>query len=177
MKKSTFLLLVCFSPTAAIAQDENPVRTQLAEIDFLVGHWDVSVETRLSSGGLWESSTGSSQITRTVDSAVLEEDFTGTREGRPFLTKSLLAVNNLTLRYQRVFVDSEHGALVDYDGRRQADSLIFDKTWFYPSGASVQLRVVYRFVSRDEFLVESMRRPEKESSWDVTGRMRYTRAR
>jgi hypothetical protein len=85
-------------------------------------------------------------------------------------------VNNLTLKYQRVFIDSEHGALVDFEGEMTGDSLIFDRTWTYPSGAKVQLRVVYTFISRNEITIESMRKPELNSAWDVTGRMRYVRA-
>ncbi len=165
-----------FIVTCALAQDDNPGKKKMAEIDFLVGQWNVSSEIRLSAQGPWESSEGVSRITRTVGSTVLEEDFSGSREGRPFSTKSLLAVNNQTLRYQRVFVDSEHGSLIDFDGQKRADSLVFDRTWIYPSGASVQLRVVYKFISRDTVIVESMRKPEKEPSWDVTGRMRYARA-
>ena len=159
-----------------LTQDENVARQKLADIDFLVGKWNVVVETRLSAQGPWETSQGRSHITRTVGSTVLEEDFSGTRESRPFSTKSLLAVNNLTFRYQRVFVDSEHGALIDFEGEKHADSLVFDRTWTYPSGAKVQLRVLYKLISPNELTVESMRKPEKDSSWDVTGRMKYSRA-
>lgn len=177
MKKPFRLFLpLFFIATSASGQDENPAKKKMAEIDVLAGQWNVSVETRLSAQGPWESSRGISQIIRTVGSAVLEEDFVATREGRPFNSKSLLAVNNLTLKYQRVFVDSEHGALIDFEGEKKADSLIFDRTWTYPSGAKVQLRVVYRFISRDEITLESMRKPEHETAWDVTGRTKYTRA-
>ena len=178
MSKSIFLSLpLFFIATCAFAQDENPGKKKLAEIDFLVGQWNVSVDARLSAQGPWESSAGISQISRTVGSTVLEEDFSGTREGRPFSAKSLLAVNNQTLRYQRVFVDSEHGLLVDFDGEKRADTLVFDKTWILVSGASVQLRVVYRFISRDEVTVENMRKSGQDSLWDVTGRMKYSRAK
>ncbi len=45
----------------------------------------------------------------------------------------------------------------------------------YPDKSTVQLRVVYKIISPDEFIVENMRMPQNTSSWDVTGRMRYVR--
>lgn len=170
-------LPLLFIVSLAFAQEENPARKKLSEIDVLAGRWDVALEFRLTSQGPWESSMGRSLIRKTVDAALLEEDFTGTRRGHPFFAKSLFAVDNLTLKYQGVFVDSEHGALIEYEAEKHADSLVFDRTWTYPGGANVQLRVVYRFISHDEILVERMRKPENTSAWDVTGRMKYTRAK
>ena len=104
------VLLVAF---CSIAQENTEGRKRIRAIDALVGQWIVSVEARLSAKGPWENSRGRSDIARTTGSTILEEDFTGTREGRPFQAKCLLAVNNLTLKFQRIFADSEHGALID----------------------------------------------------------------
>jgi hypothetical protein len=57
------------------------------------------------------------------------------------------------------------------------DSLYFDKTWIHTNGSSVKLRVVYRIISKDEFVLESMRMPQQATEWDITGRMQYTRVK
>jgi len=171
----TLLMVVFLGAIPLAAQEENPARKKLAEIDALVGDWNVSVEFRLTALGPWESSKAQARITKTTGSALLEEDFTGTRRGHPFYAKSLIVVDNLTLKYQGAFLDSEHGALIEYEGEKRADSLIFDRTWSYPNGAKVYLRAVYLFVSDNEIHVERMRKPEGTEVWDVTGRWVYKR--
>jgi hypothetical protein len=93
------------------------------------------------------------------------------------LCKTIFAVNNRSGSYQRMFVDSEHGALIDFEGTKNGESFMFDKLWTYPNGNTVKLRVVYKIISNDEFKVESMRMPQGTSEWDVTGRMKYKRVK
>ncbi|HEV8286407.1 MAG TPA: DUF1579 family protein [Chitinophagaceae bacterium] len=116
MKRSFYFFLFVVIHLFCYSQDE--AKRRLKDIDFLAGEWKAHVEARLSAQGPWDTSEGRSIIKKAVNTTVLEEDFTGTREGKPFLVKSLVAVNNLTLKYQRIFIDSEHGTLVDYDGEK-----------------------------------------------------------
>src|SRR5262245_15230051 len=106
---------------------QHNTKEKLAEVGFLVGRWNVEVEARLSQQGPWETSKASSFIKLILDSALLEEEFTGTREGKPFLSKTFFAVNTQTNRFQRVFIDGSHGVLVDFEGVREKDKVIFDK--------------------------------------------------
>jgi hypothetical protein len=129
-------------------------------LETVVGNWTVKVEARLSVNGPWETSMGSSVISRVVDGNIIDENFTGTRMEKSFIAKSLLAVNNLNGKLQRVFMDSGHGGMVDFEGQKEDEhNFVFDKTLTYPNGNSVKLRIVYTILSENKFSVESMRMP------------------
>lgn len=173
MKKviAVFVLHI-FVIDISFAQD---TKSKLAELDFLTGYWLVTTETRLSANGPWESDNGTAVITKTTGASAIEEDYTGILQNKSFMTKSIIAYNRFSQKFQRMFIDSEHGVLIDYQGEKKADTIYFDNTWIYPDKSTVQLRVVYKIISPDEFIVENMRMPQNTSSWDVTGRMRYVR--
>ena len=176
MKKILFLVLAfVVSNSNSLAQAEDDIKQKLAELDYFSGVWTVQVEARLSAKGPWDTSNARSVMIKTMAAKLVEEDFTGTRVGKLFLAKTVFAVNNLTGKYQRIFADSEHGALIDFEGEKSGNSFIFDKLWTYPNKSTVKLRIVYTIVSAGEFRVESMRMPEGTTGWDVTGRMKYTR--
>lgn len=150
-------------------------KINLTELDFLVGTWKVKVDSRLSAQGPWEKTEATSTVRKTLNGTLIEEEFNGTRENKPFLIKTLFAINSASNRYQRVFADSEHGVLIEFEGEKNEDTIRFDKTWTYSNGSAVKLRVVYHIISKDEFVIETMRMPDQVKEWDVTGRMKYMR--
>ena len=168
-----FILVLLAICTNSIGQESRKVK----ELFFLTGDWNIDVESRLSMQGPWESSKARSVIRFTLDSALIEEEYTGTREGKPFLAKTLFAVNNMTNNFQRMFIDAPHGVLVDFEGSKLGDSLVFDKNFQYANGNVVKLRVVYKILSNDDVVVESMRMPQNSTTWDINGRMKYRRAK
>jgi uncharacterized protein DUF1579 len=171
-----FFRLISILPIAVTCHgQEGGLEQMLRDLDVLVGEWNVKVEARLSPQGPWDTSVAWSIIQKTAGGRVIEEDITGSRQSRPFAIKCLLAINNQTLKYQRIFVDSEHGTLIDFVGNKKDKDFIFDKEWIYANQSKVKLRVVYKTISPDEFVVENMRMPDGSSAWDITGRMRYTR--
>jgi len=171
-----FCVLMVWIAVAIMANvDAQEVMTQLPQLEKMIGSWDVVSERRLSANGPWETTRGKSTITKTVHSTLIEEDYSGTLDNKPLSIKTIIAFNRFVNKFQKIFIDSEHGMLVDYEGVKQGDSLLFDKLWTYPSKSTVKLRVVYTFISSDEFTVENMRMPENTIAWDVTGRMRYKR--
>jgi len=176
MKNLVSLAFILFVVIKSHGQERGQEH-MLEDLSSLVGNWDVQVEVRLSAQGPWDTSVAKSTIRKTVGAKIVEEDLTGSRVNRPFTIKCLLATNNQTLKYQRIFVDSEHGTLIDFDGNKSGNDFIFDKEWTYANQSKVKLRVVYKLISANEFIVENMRMPEGSSSWDVTGRMRYIRIR
>ena len=167
------ILLACVFNGHLVAQESVKVK----ELHFLAGNWNIDVESRLSMQGPWESSKAKSTIRFTLDSSLIEEEFVGTRQEKPFLAKTLFAVNNMTYKFQRMFIDAPHGVLVDFEGIKSGDSLVFDKNFQYANGSVVKLRVVYRILSDDRMVVESMRMPQNSTAWDVNGRMKYNRVR
>jgi len=173
--KNLLALISILSMVITSPGQEGGREQMLKDLNALVGNWNVEVEARLSLQGPWDTSVATSVIRKTVSASILEEDVTGLRQNKPFTTKCLFAINNQTLKYQRIFVDSEHGTLVDFDGNKSGKDFIFDKEWTYANQSKVKLRVVYKLISPDEFIVENMRMPDGSSSWDVTGRMKYRR--
>jgi hypothetical protein len=145
----------------------------LHKLDGLIGNWDVVVERRLSPPGQWDTSNATSMFKKTTGGVVIEEDFDGNLQGKPFSTKTIIVFNHFTNKSQRTFIDSEHGVLVDYDGEEKGDTTFFDKNWIYPNNTTVKLRVIYTIISSKDFLVKSMRMPENTLKWDLTDRMRY----
>jgi hypothetical protein len=169
---STFIL--CLVITNSFSQ-ETDHKINLNDLDFLLGKWKVESSQRLSAQGPWERSNGSSVINKTLNSTLIDEAFSGSREGEPFFIKTLFAINNANNKYQRVFADSEHGVLIEFEGEKNKDTLYFDRTWKYTNGSTVKLRVAYYIISKNEFHMASMRMPQQSTEWDVTGRMKYTR--
>lgn len=169
MKSFFFLLLACIASNYAGAQHE----TKIHELDFLAGKWKVETHLRLSAQGPWDTSVARSVIAWSLKSRILVEQYTGTRQGKPFLIQSMFGYNNANGLLQKTFVDSEHGVLVLFEGSRDKDTVYLDKSITFANGNSVRLRTAYYLVSEKEFLVVSMRMPAGATGWDVTSRMRY----
>jgi hypothetical protein len=161
--------------TQAIAQNAAATPDPFADLLAMVGNWQVRLEKRIAPQGTWESNDATATITSAVGATIVQEDLSGKLGGKQYVTKTLLAYDKNGNAFQRVFADSEHGVLVEFKGERQADTIVFDKNFVYPSGAIAKLRVVYKFISKNEFTVENMRRPETEANWIVTGKARYLR--
>lgn len=176
MYKYTVLTHFCVLSFGYVsAQEHESLNPTLDAIGFLVGDWNVTVETRLSAAGPWETTGGIAEIVWSTGSTVLDETFTDQRDDRPYFTNVLLAYNRVDSTSQRMFEDSEHGTLIQYTRTLLTDSLVFDKLWTYSNGRSVHVRVINAIISEDEFSVENMRRIDESDPWDTTGRMRYGR--
>ncbi len=129
-KKIVCVCITCISILQCVyAQDSN---TQLSQLDLLIGTWKVKAEMRLSADGPWDTSIASAVITKTTGDKLIVEDYAGTINNDSFFTKSLIAFDHFKNVFQREFIDSEHGVLVDYDGQKIKDTIFFNKTWTYP---------------------------------------------
>jgi hypothetical protein len=155
-------------------QADSVQRRKREALYFLTGEWRVDANSRLS-GGVWEKSQGSSRFMLMLDSALLEEEYIGMRQGKEFRSKTFFAVNNLTFKYQRMFIDAPHGVILDFEGEREGNKWIFDKLIKFPNGNEVTIRVVYTKFLDTSFMLESMRKPKGTEQWDTTSRMTYTK--
>jgi len=170
MRKLSMTFLLAMNTIFLFAQNSEKT---LHMLDGLSGTWDVSVEKRLSATGPWDTSKATSIFKKETGGTVIEEDFVGTLKNKPFSTKAIIAFNHFNNKFQRAYIDSEHGVLVDYEGEAKADTIFFDKNWIYPDNTTVKLRVIYIVISAEELLVQNMRMPQNTIQWDVTDRMRY----
>jgi hypothetical protein len=178
MHKKTAGLLFSISFLLSIVmygQGDSLQRRKMQSLFFLQGEWTVKAETRLSMGGPWESTEGKASFQLLLDSTLMEEIYSGFRQGKRFLSKTFFAVNNSDYQYQRVFIDAPHGVLLDYEGTGDKNGFQFIRTHAYANGRTVKLRAVYHKISDDLFTLESSRMPQDATEWDVTSRMTYTR--
>ena len=171
MRVLIFLLFIVISNPGHSQDSANEIKV----LDFLVGNWEVQADARLSRNGPWKSFIGNSEITQVLDSTMLEENFRSMNDDKPFYSKTLFAVNHTRHQLQRVFADSDHGPLVEFEGNKNNDAIIFDRTWQYENGTTVKLRTIYHNISKDDFNIESMRMPRDKMTWDTTGKMKYIR--
>ena len=149
---------------------------ELKPLNFLVGEWNVQADVRLSKQGPWEKSVAKSVIRKIMNESVLEEDYSGTKQGHEIKSKTLLANDNRTKLYQKVFVDSDHGTLLLYEGKLDGNVLSLQMK-FELNGTQLVLRSQYKLISENSFTVESSRSVDNGITWDRTGTLSYSRVR
>lgn len=161
----------------ASGQGERPPcwHEEFAELNFLEGAWEVRSTARLA-GGEWDTTVARSQIEVDLEGCLLVERFQGTRAGHEYEAVGLLGFNSIEHRLQRVWVDSEHGMLVTYEGESQAGEILLEYSMVL-RGQSILLRHVYLNIGEATFTLESRRSTDQGQSWEVTWRAQYTRSR
>ncbi len=173
--KHKICFIVFFTLMKANSFTQNMIiGEELLPLNFLAGEWDVESDVRLSKQGPWEKSKARSVIKRAVGETIIEEEYTGTKQGHSFYFKSWLGNDNRTKLYQRVAVDSDHGVLILFEGKLENDSLTLH--------ASLQLnevhllhKIQYLIISNEFFTIESFRSVDEGKTWDRTGTLKYTR--
>lgn len=149
---------------------------ELKALHFLTGNWSVAADVRLSKNGPWEKSQAKSVIKKSIGETIFEEEFTGTKQGRVLIAKSWLGNDNRTKLYQRIWVDSDHGVLMIQEGKLE-DKLLNLLSTLDLNETKLTLRVQYKLVSDDLFMVESSRSTDGGKTWDRTGTLTYSRAK
>ncbi|HEY9422708.1 MAG TPA: hypothetical protein VIW92_14940 [Thermoanaerobaculia bacterium] len=100
------------------------------------------------------------------------EHFVGERRRRPFTALSLLSFGGEKL--QRVWIDSEHGQFIHFEGARQGDTVRFE--WQRAlDNRHLMLKHDVRAVQVDSFLTETHLSPDGGKTWDLVSRAKYTR--
>jgi hypothetical protein len=172
--KNLLVIVLCSVITGTTINAQHISAGALKPLDFMIGEWNVEVDARLSKQGPWEQSKGHSTIVKIVGGSVIQDQFTGTKQGRELTSVAMLANDNRTKLYQKVFVDSDHGMLLLYEGKLEGKLLsLFYK--FNLNGVDLTLRSQYNLIAENEFTVESARSTDNGVTWDRTGTMRYTR--
>lgn len=159
-------------PGPASAQAGHCGAGHLAELQFTVGEWDVESRTRLGDR-TWEESTARSTVHRDLGGCTLVERYEGTREGRPFHALGTMGIH-VDGRLQRAWSDSEHGAIVLYQGGATEDGISLEHTLVL-GGRTVLLRHRYHSMRADGFVLESGRSSDGGVSWETTWIARYAR--
>lgn len=157
-------------------QDGRPQcwHEELAELSFLEGAWEVHSAARLP-GGTWDTTVARSNIQFDLKGCLLVERLHGSRAGNEYEAVGLFAFNSVERRLQRVWIDSEHGMLVTYEGESQAGEIVLEYRMVL-RGQSTLLRHVYLDIGEDAFTLESRRSNDDGQSWEVTWRALYSRS-
>ena len=173
LRKAILVAFLLGSP-GVYGQQPPKLSENLKALEFLVGEWTITVDARLSKNGPWERSSARSSVKKAVGDTILEEEVRGTRQDRDWVARCWIAVDNRTLRYQWVFVDSDHGVLELYEGDLSNDTLTLQKEIIFPQ-SKVLRRIVYSGLSTNSFNVRSMRSVDNGKTWDLTGTSHYER--
>jgi hypothetical protein len=170
----TIMLGVFGLPRIVAGQAEpacpSPALDRLATIR---GAWIVRWFYRLAPGK-YATSMARSTIRPTAGGCGLLERFDGMRGGRPFEALTLIAPAGGD-SLQRVWQDSEHGAILLFTTDLQADPLRFE--WSRDLGDRVlRLRTTYLVLTAEGFATETELSPDGGQSWQLVSRQEYRRS-
>jgi hypothetical protein len=120
-----------------------------------------------------------SQARATIESVAggcgLLERFEGTRLGRGFHALSLIAANGAD-SLQRVWQDSDHGALLLFEADTRVHPVRFE--WSRNLGDRIlRLRLTYRVLTGDSVATETELSPDGGTTWQLVTRLEYRRDR
>lgn len=166
------LAAVMLIPSVADGQPPACPRPVLARLAALAGRW--SVEWSYTVDGQLRAIE---QATATIDLAaggcVVRERLEGQLQGRQLAVTTLVAAPSDD-SLQRVYIDSDHGAFLVFDGVSTGDTLRF--TWRWDLGTRYQVvRHEYQALDRTSFATETHMSPNDGAEWVVVQRARYRR--
>lgn len=170
----TITVMLVLGCLAAFPQQVPTDSKNLKALEFLAGEWTIDVDARLSKDGPWERSKARSSIKKAVGNTIFEEEVTGSRNGRDWVARCWIAVDNRSSKYQWAFVDSDHGVLELFEGDMSNDSLILQKEIILAQSRILR-RIIYSNFSANSFTVRSMRSADNGKTWELTGTSRYER--
>ncbi len=132
------------------------------------------METRLADGR-WETTSGSSSITRDLSGCLLTERLSSTRGGRAFEALAHFGFDNNSHLLQEMLSDSEHGLLALFQGPSAAGEIKLDLTLLQPGGLKVIVRRNFSDIASNSFRLESRRSTDDGQTWTTVTRVGYTR--
>jgi len=146
-------------------------RPELQTLLPTVGEWNVQWTDRIAPGKYAEVKA-TARVERDPMGCVLVEHFAGERDGRPFTALSLLSFGGEKL--ERVWIDSEHGQFIHFEGAKEGDGVRFE--WQRDLGARrLMLKHDVRAVQADSFVTETQLSSDSGKTWDLVSRAKYTR--
>jgi hypothetical protein len=169
----SLMLATAGAPGIAPGQDRPacpaPVLARLATIR---GAWIVRWLDRLAPQK-YAASMARSTIETTAGGCGLLERFAGLRAGERFEALTLIApAGDDSL--QRMWQDSEHGAILLFTADLRADPLRFE--WSRNLGGRVlRVRMTYLMLATEGFITETELSPDDGRTWQLVSRQEYRR--
>lgn len=173
----TFCAAVLFGAlmlAPSVADGQAPVcpRPVLGRLAVLVGRWSVDW-SYLVDGQLRTVEQATATIDIAAGGCAVRERLEGQLRGHQLAVNTLVAApNDDTL--QRVYIDSDHGTFLVFDGLSAGDTIRF--LWRRDLGTRQQLvRHEYFALSRESFSTETQMSPSDGVEWILVQRARYRR--
>lgn len=167
-------IILCTSPYA-VAQHEQAIPPPClpvadAMLAPLVGAWDVDWTYR-TAPGQFTKATAQSNIQLDLLGCVLTETFDGTSADRPFSAVTMISQKSEGI-YDRVRIDSGHGAFTQSVGQVTGDSLVFE--WQRDMGTRVLRTRHYFFdITTTSFTVAFYLSRQEGAPWELVERSVY----
>jgi hypothetical protein len=159
---------------AAAAQAATCPRPALARLAMLVGDWAVAWDWRVGDSLLTVAGAHAT-VTRATAGCTLVERLEGRLRGAAIEVTSVIAAPT-TDSLQLAYVDSEHGALLNFEGSARGDTIRF--TWSRDAGQRrLIVRREYSGIGPHHFEVQALMSPDGGRNWILVHRARYERRR
>lgn len=126
-------------------------------VEGMAGSWDFTVKMWMDPSAPPESSPGKSEIRWILGGRFLEQKVTGTSMGQPFEGIGLLGFDNVTQKYQSIWLDSMSTAMMTGTGSYDAASKTITETGTFScpmQGKRCEYRAVTRLSDKDRFTYE-----------------------
>jgi hypothetical protein len=158
-------------------QDFTPpcARPELNQITFLKGDWDVISEKKASfEDDEWEKSKAVASWTPILNGCVLQEQWSGTLDGKPMEWIQLLAYNHRDQKWEQGMVDWGHGNLITSEGYYEEGKLVFT-TPHIRRGKLLIDKIIIEKVSDNRVNWTIKTSLDGGETWNAFWKMRYTR--
>lgn len=167
-------LFLVVSATSALAQDAGCETDDAKQMSFLAGSWKVESRFRISRNPeRWETTAAKSVIDDVFPGCVWQEEFSGTRDGKPLKVIGLFGFSNITGNLQHTWSHSQHGILTFYEGRLVGDEIVFSSQ-LSVGGSVFLVRKVIKKVSGG-FEVRTERSTDEGKTWDAGWFLSYSK--
>jgi hypothetical protein len=166
------LAALLLAPSPGQAQARPCPRPPLTRLAQLAGHWSVEWGYAVE-GELRAVENASATIDIAASSCAVRERLEGRLRGAPLAVTTLTAASTDD-SLERVYVDSEHGAILVFAGAIIGDTIRF--LWRRDLGARRQLlRHDYFALTPASFATETRMSPNGGGDWIIVQRARYRR--
>jgi|SRR5690349_3089116 len=165
------LLLVFVSalPLSAASQPPPCSETEQKQLDFWVGDWDLT----WPGANPGETGHGTNTIKRVMDGCVVEENFSG-ESSLPLRGMSVSLFDVRSGHWKQTWVDNSGGYL-DFTGDFKDGQMILSREGLRPDGTKVQMRMVFKNITHNEFDWSWESSPDGGKTWKVVWPIHYKR--
>lgn len=145
------------------------------QLDFWLGDWDLVLRTRASpESEQWTETRGENHIRATLRGCVIEEDFAADPTGQPWAGKSHSTYVPALGAWRQTWVDDEGGYLA-FRGGKEGDGFALYGEPREVQGKTVQMRMVWRDITKDAFTWSWERGVPDGTEWKPMLVIRYAR--